>query len=75
MNVHSCARITRAGRALLVRRVTAEHWSVAAAAEAAVVSPRTQPRAPPSASTASAVSIKSLPWSMDGAFLGVAGAG
>jgi transposase InsO family protein len=41
MNVHSSARITRAGRALLVRRVTVERWSVAAAAEAAGVSPRT----------------------------------
>ena len=41
MNIHSSARITRAGRALLVRRVTQERWSVAAAAEAAGVSPRT----------------------------------
>lgn len=41
MNVHSSARITRAGRALLVHRVTQEHWSVAETAEAAGVSPRT----------------------------------
>jgi transposase InsO family protein len=41
MNVHSSARITRAGRALLVQRVTQEQWSVAEAAEAAGVSPRT----------------------------------
>jgi transposase InsO family protein len=41
MNVHSSARITRAGRALLVQRVTEEQWSVAEAAEAAGVSPRT----------------------------------
>lgn len=41
MNVHSSARITRAGRALLVHRVTQEHWSAAEAAEAAGVSPRT----------------------------------
>jgi transposase InsO family protein len=41
MNVHSSARITRAGRALLVQRVTQEHWSVAEAAEAAGVSRRT----------------------------------
>lgn len=41
MNVHSSARITRAGRALLVQRVTEEHWSVVEAAEAAGVSPRT----------------------------------
>lgn len=41
MNVHSSARITRAGRALLVQRVTEEHWSVAEAANAAGVSPRT----------------------------------
>ncbi len=41
MNVHSSARITRAGRALLVQRVTEEQWSVADAAEAAGVSPRT----------------------------------
>jgi transposase InsO family protein len=41
MNVHSSARITRAGRALLVRRVTEERWPVAEAAEAAGVSPRT----------------------------------
>ena len=41
MNIHSSARFTPAGRALLVRRVAQEHWSVAAAAEAAGVSPRT----------------------------------
>lgn len=41
MNVHSSARITRAGRALLVQRVTEEQWSVAEAAKAAGVSPRT----------------------------------
>jgi transposase InsO family protein len=41
MNVHSSARFTRAGRVLLVERVTQEHWSVAEAAEAAGVSPRT----------------------------------
>jgi len=41
MNVHSSARFTRAGRALLVQRITLEHWSVAEAAEAAGVSPRT----------------------------------
>jgi transposase InsO family protein len=41
MNVHSSARITRAGRALLVQRVTEEQWPVAEAAEAAGVSPRT----------------------------------
>lgn len=41
MNVHSSARFTRAGRALLVQRITQEHWSVAEAAEAAGVSPRT----------------------------------
>ena len=41
MNVHSSARFTRAGRALLVERITQEHWSVAEAAEAAGVSPRT----------------------------------
>jgi len=41
MNIHSSARFTPAGRALLVRRVTHEHWSVSAAAEAAGVSPRT----------------------------------
>jgi transposase InsO family protein len=41
MNIHSSARFTPAGRALLVRRVTQESWSVAEAAEAAGVSPRT----------------------------------
>jgi transposase len=41
MNVHSSARFTRAGRALLVERVTQEHWAVCEAAEAAGVSPRT----------------------------------
>jgi transposase InsO family protein len=41
MNIHPSARFTRAGRALLVERVTQEHWSVAEAAEAAGVSPRT----------------------------------
>ena len=40
-NVHSSARFTRAGRALLVERITQEHWSVAEAAEAAGVSRRT----------------------------------
>jgi len=41
MNIHSSARSTRAGRALLIERVTIEHWTVAEAAEAAGVSPRT----------------------------------
>ena len=41
MNIHSCARFTPAGRALLVRRVTQDGWSAADAAEAAGVSPRT----------------------------------
>jgi transposase-like protein len=41
MNVHSPARFTPAGRALLVRRVTQDCWSVADAAEAAGVSPST----------------------------------
>jgi transposase InsO family protein len=41
MNIHSSARFTPAGRALLVRRVTQESWSVSDAAEAAGVSPRT----------------------------------
>jgi transposase InsO family protein len=41
MNIHSSARFTPVGRALLVRRVTQERWSVAVAAEAAGVSPRT----------------------------------
>jgi transposase InsO family protein len=41
MNIHPSARFTRAGRALLVERVNQEHWSVAEAAEAAGVSPRT----------------------------------
>jgi transposase InsO family protein len=41
MNVHSSARITRAGRALLVERVQEGGWTVAEAAEAAGVSPRT----------------------------------
>jgi len=41
MNIHSCARFTPAGRALLVRRVTQDAWTVAEAAEAAGVSPRT----------------------------------
>lgn len=41
MNIHSSARITRAGRALLVRRVALEQWTVAEAAEAAGVSVRT----------------------------------
>ena len=41
MNIHPCARFTPAGRALLVRRVTQESWTVDEAAEAAGVSPRT----------------------------------
>ena len=41
MNIHSSARSTPAGRALLVRRVTQESWTVAAAAEAVGVSART----------------------------------
>ncbi len=41
MNIHPSARFTPAGRALLVRRVTQEHWTVDEAAEAAGVSPRT----------------------------------
>src|SRR5512137_1763688 len=41
MNIHSSARSTPVGRALLVRRVTQEAWSVADAAEAAGVSRRT----------------------------------
>ena len=41
MNILSTSRFTPAGRALLVRRVTQEHWSVAEAAETAGVSPRT----------------------------------
>ena len=40
MNIHPSARFTRAGRALLVERVTQEHWSVVEAAEAAGVGPR-----------------------------------
>jgi transposase len=40
MNIHSCARFTPAGRALLVRRVTQEGWTAVEAAEAAGVSPR-----------------------------------
>jgi len=44
MNIHSSARFTRAGRVLLVERVTQEHWSVAEAAEAAGTSPRTDYR-------------------------------
>lgn len=41
MNIHPSARFTPAGRALLVRRVTQESWTVGEAAEAAGVSPRT----------------------------------
>jgi transposase InsO family protein len=41
MNIHSSARFTPVGRALLVRRVTQESWPVGDAAEAAGVSPRT----------------------------------
>ena len=41
MNIHSSARFTPVGRALLVRRVTQEGWPVCEAAEAAGVSPRT----------------------------------
>jgi transposase InsO family protein len=41
MNSHKHARLTRAGRALLVTRVLQEGWTVAAAAHAAGVSRRT----------------------------------
>ncbi len=41
MNIHSSARTSVRGRELLVQRVRSEHWSVATAAEAAGVSPRT----------------------------------
>lgn len=41
MNSHKHARLTRAGRALLVDRVLREEWTVAAAAQAAGVSRRT----------------------------------
>lgn len=41
MNIHPSARFTPAGRALLVRRVTQESWTVDEAAEAAGVSART----------------------------------
>jgi transposase InsO family protein len=41
MNIHSSARISPAGRALLVRRVKEDRWKVADAAFAAGVSPRT----------------------------------
>ncbi len=41
MNIHSSARTSPAGRALLVRRVQQECWSVVEAAEAAGVSTRT----------------------------------
>jgi transposase InsO family protein len=41
MNIHSSARTSPAGRGLLVRRITEEGWSVADAAAAAGVSPRT----------------------------------
>lgn len=41
MNSHKHARLTRAGRALLVNRVLEEGWTVAAAAQAAGVSRRT----------------------------------
>lgn len=41
MNIHSCARTSVRGRALLVRRVTEEGWTVGEAAEAAGISART----------------------------------
>jgi transposase InsO family protein len=41
MNIHPSARFTPVGRALLVRRVTQDGWTVAEAAEAAGISPRT----------------------------------
>jgi transposase InsO family protein len=41
MNIHSSARFTPAGRALLVRRVTQQGWTVLEAADAAGVSTRT----------------------------------
>lgn len=41
MNSHKHARLTRAGRALLVDRVLQEEWTVTAAAQAAGVSQRT----------------------------------
>jgi hypothetical protein len=41
MNIHSSARFTPAGRALLVRRFNQLNWTVAEAAEAAGVSTRT----------------------------------
>jgi transposase InsO family protein len=41
MNIHSSARTSPAGRALLVRRIQQEAWSVAEAAEAAGVSTNT----------------------------------
>ncbi len=40
MNIHPCARISPVGRALLVRRISQEGWTVTEAAEAAGVSPR-----------------------------------
>jgi transposase len=41
MNIHSSARTSPAGRALLVRRIQQESWTVVAAADAAGVSTRT----------------------------------
>jgi transposase InsO family protein len=41
MNIHSCARTSPAGRALLVRRIQLESWSVLEAADAAGISART----------------------------------
>src|SRR6516165_11375773 len=41
MDLHSGARTCPASRALLVRRITAERWTVAAAAAAAGISVRT----------------------------------
>jgi transposase len=41
MNVHSSARMTASGRALLVRRVREEGWTPAEAAEAFEISVRT----------------------------------
>ena len=41
MHLHSRAQLSPAGRALLVRRVREENWSVQAACEAAGVSRQT----------------------------------
>ena len=41
MNIHSSARTSPAGRALLVRRIQQDCWSVVEAAEAAGISTRT----------------------------------